>query len=268
MKIGICAQAKWENSYINEWVKYHLNNGYDIIYLYDNNNIEDEYVGNFIEKEYLDRVKIIDIRGKNSLTKEFVVYNKWFKEYKDDVDWCTFIDIDEFVVGNIRACIKKCPKECNFILLNWQMYGDDDIIIGDVNKPVRERIKIKQGDSDNIWNRTVKVTVRCKNTEDIVANSSHSFMQRGKKSLYCNCYGEIIDYDPMTLFSKKGEHKDFYIAHYATKTLSEFIDNKINRLGLSFKDKPLKYFFRFNKKTEEKIKYLLSRGIKINTDYL
>ena len=37
MKCAICAIAKNENDYINEWCKYHLNLGFDEIYIFDNN---------------------------------------------------------------------------------------------------------------------------------------------------------------------------------------------------------------------------------------
>ena len=58
----ICAIAKNENDYINDWVNWHLNLGFDRIYLYDNNELETPYVGDFIEQK--DKVEIIDIRGR------------------------------------------------------------------------------------------------------------------------------------------------------------------------------------------------------------
>ena len=38
MKTAICAIAKHENVYINDWVNYHLNLGFDHIYIYDDNS--------------------------------------------------------------------------------------------------------------------------------------------------------------------------------------------------------------------------------------
>ena len=38
MKIGVCAIAKWENDYVEEWVNHYIDViGVDVIYLYDIN---------------------------------------------------------------------------------------------------------------------------------------------------------------------------------------------------------------------------------------
>lgn len=43
MKIGICAIAKDENFYIEEWIRYHLKLGVDQIYIFQNNWRYDEH---------------------------------------------------------------------------------------------------------------------------------------------------------------------------------------------------------------------------------
>ena len=48
MTYAICAIAKNENNYINDWVNWHINIGFDHIYLYDNNDINMPFVGDFI----------------------------------------------------------------------------------------------------------------------------------------------------------------------------------------------------------------------------
>lgn len=68
-RIAIGAIARTEQYYINDWVGYHIDLGFDHIYLYDNEEIEDEskYIGHFIDKKYSDKVTILDARGKKNL---------------------------------------------------------------------------------------------------------------------------------------------------------------------------------------------------------
>ena len=55
-----------------------------------------------------------------------------------------------------------------------------------------------------------------------------------------------------------------HINHYRTKTLSEFINQKIQRGDVVFENKRLNlnYFWECNTKTPEKLKYLKDKGIK------
>lgn len=50
MKSAICSIARNENEYLDEWVTYHLNLGFDHIFIYDNNNPDDCSLPQFIEQ--------------------------------------------------------------------------------------------------------------------------------------------------------------------------------------------------------------------------
>ena len=65
IKIGICTTGKKENRYIREFIQYYKNYGIDKIFLYDNNDINDETFDDII-KDYIDRgyVKILNWRGR------------------------------------------------------------------------------------------------------------------------------------------------------------------------------------------------------------
>ena len=62
--IVICALAKNEEDYVNEWVKFHLNIGFDKIYIYDNGERKSHPISDYIHTTYLDRVDIIDVKGR------------------------------------------------------------------------------------------------------------------------------------------------------------------------------------------------------------
>lgn len=45
----ICALARREHLYINDWVKYHIDLGFDHIYIYDNDDKKTPYIGDRID---------------------------------------------------------------------------------------------------------------------------------------------------------------------------------------------------------------------------
>lgn len=261
-RIAICTMAKWENVYINEWVKYHVDLGVDTIYLYDNNDVTDPYVGDCIDAAYRERVVIIDRRGENLRTKQQVIYNDWLSEYRNNWDFCLFIDIDEFVVTeNLDALVARMPENRDFMVLNWQMYGDDGIIEGDETRPVRERFLRKQGCSITDWNKSVKTIVRCGGNRVIKSINAHGFVydDDGDAALYCDCNGDDIELKLNNKFATRSfDNHDSYIAHYATKSLSEYLKYKVNRIGVVWNcdTMRIRYFFRLNKRTPEKMEYI------------
>lgn len=256
-KLVICALAKNENAYINDWVKYHLDHGYDRIYLYDNNDKSDPYVGDCIDAAYRDKVVVVDVRGENLRSKQAFVYNRFITKHCNDYEWCTFIDVDEFVVADdMRGLVDGLPNDFDCLALNWQVYGDDGVIVGDESIPVYERITNKLYDGDNPFNRIVKTTVRGGAARTFFVNS-HVCTRNGHERKYCDCDGKRVSLvnNHKTIF---GNHR-CYIAHYMTKTLSEFLKYKIRRLSTmrcNRDDLKTDYFFRMNEKTPEKLQFI------------
>ena len=55
-----------------------------------------------------------------------------------------------------------------------------------------------------------------------------------------------------------------FLHHYMTKSLSEFIEQKLNRTDAVFGNiVPLDYYWRINQKTNAKIEYLRNKGFNI-----
>lgn len=256
IKVAICAVAKCENDYINDWVKWHIDRGVDDIYLWDNNDRDYEPVEYRIDKEYLDRVHITKIPG----AKEFQIptYNKFYNDYKDEYDWIGFFDLDEYVVPkqwlNIKAFLSDNKfADYNVIKMNWHLYGDDDKPYRDISVPVwqglTKRLKNHEFESH------CKQFVRGKLDDKVEICSNH----------WCKINGELPkqvmpDGKPTSCkISGARNCEEAYINHYMTKTLGEFINQKMKRgTDASFKDRTidLEYFWRVNKKSQKKLDYL------------
>jgi len=253
--IVICAIAKHENAYINDWVKWHIDIGYTKIYLYDNNEDYYPYVGDFISQQYIDKVNIIKVDYPiNRITKQTYIYNKFIQSHYKEYDWCTFLDIDEYVnTPDLYKMLNNIPKNYYTFLMNWNIYGDDNILIGDESIPIYDRLHNKFRSNKGLFKTTLRG-----GTNIYTSMNAHLFSWYLANFKYCDCRGKSITYNEVTHKFNTIDYKDTYIAHYITKTLSEFIKYKFDRMFLEHNtiNKKLDYFFKINEKTQEKIDYI------------
>lgn len=144
VKTAICAIAKNEKYYINDWVKYHLEMGFDHIYIYDNEDLDSGVdIREYIDYMFNDKVTVLDARGKVGYQTD--AYNEFWKKYRHLYDWIICLDVDEFVTivdkDKTISDILSNEKYNDFIgvRLNWIFYSDNNEIWGDLNIPVYER---------------------------------------------------------------------------------------------------------------------------------
>ena len=267
MQIVICAMAKNEHLYINEWVNHYLKLGFDKIYLYDNDDLDKPFIGDYIENK--DKVEIINIRGQKKEHLQHDIYTNFYNTH--NFDWCLFCDIDEFIFGvnNIHSFIEQ--KKFAFakqIRVRWKLFGDDNLIKRDMNKPVCEIFshEIKTSlmrDLKTKGNLEIqgKFFVRG-SMPNVVIRSPHfasfstrnnvipSVLPSGKP-----CYSKVVIYENYS-------QESVYLYHYMTKSLSEFVNQKLNRNDAVYNQQiKLDYFWRINTKTQEKIEWLKERGL-------
>ena len=254
MRVVVCAIAKNEHDYINEWVSHYINLGIDHIYLYDNDNLNAPFVGDYIDKKYLDKITIYDIRGKKEKCLQHKIYNEFYHSHK--FDWCLFCDIDEFLVGvdNIKDFLDRHYfKDFEQIRVKWLLFGDDDLITRDMNKGVYGSFK------KPILNNRLSNQSKCfiRGGLDIDIHSCHfipnlsSCLPNGERTQTLKI--ELDNYQNQTI----------YMFHYMTKTLSEFVKQKLNRGDAVWENRAinLDYYWRINRKTQDKIDYLKNMGL-------
>ena len=78
MRVVVCAMAKNEHLYINDWVKHYISIGFDTIYIYDNDDVNKPSITDYIDQKYLPKVKIIDIRGQSGKCLQNDIYTKFY----------------------------------------------------------------------------------------------------------------------------------------------------------------------------------------------
>jgi len=255
IKICLCVIGKKENRYIKEFVNHYKKLGYNKIFIYDNNQINDEKFEDIIQDE-VDKgfVSIINYRGLKG--KQFSSYRDCYKKNNKKFDWLSFFDFDEFL--ELRASYKKIQdflgerrfKKCQNIKINWIYYNNKNGLYYE-NKPLEKRIpkRTKLG-------RCIKSTVRGNlsvNYWSKMGNPHTSF----NKFISCSSSGKIINYS--SPFNIPPDVKYAYLKHYYIKSFEEqcikiqrgYADRHNENITLRIKN-----FFNLNKKNKNKLKIM------------
>ena len=262
MTINLCGIAKRENKYINEWCKHHLSLGFDHIYLYDNNDKNYPYVGDCIDKDLLDRITIVDWRGR----KDLAILSKAYLDcyYNTQFDWCLFCDIDEFLVGipDIHEFFNTDKfNGIEQIRVMWEYFGDDEVIERDETIPVMDffKVKLTNDNHHNVGKFFLRPGLQLREIQPHYAVGQNSY-----QLITCFPSGKRNQDSAATLYIKpQGEYQKtetVYLNHYMTKTLKEFLDQKYNTPDVMVQPtmirRNLDYFWHLNKKTPEKEAYI------------
>lgn len=120
---AICCIAKDEDNYIDEWIQYHWNMGFDDIFVFQH---DWKYAGNFAKMPdtSTQRLHLIDINGP---CMQLPAYNHWLKFFSLEYDWVAFLDVDEFIClrgTNSLEHILDTFRDVPSIAVNWRMFGD------------------------------------------------------------------------------------------------------------------------------------------------
>ena len=121
MKIGICAIAKDENFYIDEWIRYHLKLGVDQICIFQNNW---RYSGPFTENFH------VHWYAQDGEVQQLNAYNRFLHNTNlsiQELDWCAFVDVDEYIcVRDVSRSFQDILEEFQTypsLTINWRLFG-------------------------------------------------------------------------------------------------------------------------------------------------
>ncbi len=270
MKVAVCAIARLENRYIREWVEYYKDLGVDTIFLYDNNFDGEERFEDVIG-DYIDSGFVVLIDYRNHIYCQMGAYQSYYDTNNNDYDWMMFFDIDEFLTfTNNEMKVKDYLSQSKFdeygmIHINFLDYGDNGLVRYE-DKPVLERFIQPimpldyTANYDFPENCHIKSVVRCGQKIDF-CETVHTPLLDGK---CCNSAGNECDgRSPFCEINIT----EAYLRHYRTKTIEEFINIKARRgypdinKDHFINNSPVEDFFKFNKRTKEKIQYLEENNV-------
>lgn len=206
----ICCIAKFEDPYLDEWVRYNLKLGFSRVYIYDNHE-EANIEARFGDAPYKDRVTVIHYPG---LTKQMPAYNDFIQNHASKHTWVAFIDCDEFItIVNPESIVSLLTRLCpeGSLALSWRIFGDNGRKEYS-EEPVLERFTQCEEAAD----KHVKCIHRC---EDLlfVGNPHHAQLKEGKpqRDTLGNTFGGPFNPNPTLEVA--------YVNHYLGKSFGEFV---------------------------------------------
>ena len=277
-EIVICAIAKQENDYLEDWCKWHLNLGFNRIYIYDNNDADSPETYEWLEEKFKN-VEIRRIRGEKA--QQILQY----KTFCDDniYKWVAFIDIDEYInikkdsYANIKSFLKSYPDTDAYILQWHCFHANPDV--SPIDKPIyqycTERIsdnvrKDCRPENMNGWYKTIS-----RSGLALGMNEHTIWSATGKSLVIRDCLGNNINHN---MFKWRDGSLDMvWINHYIIKNIKDYYYNKYKRghAGLDMRGVDGYTWWNWNQNINyftdiqgplsvEEQKFLMSRGMKPN----
>lgn len=265
-KIALCCIAKMENDYIRFFVEYYKALHFDKIIIYDNNDSEGEkcedVINDYIQSGF---VEIVDFRGRK--VAQLSAYQNCYDRFNIQYDWIAFFDVDEFLtfsdgsddIHDFLNQEKFLPYQLMHI--NWKVYGDNDLLDNDGRNVIERFVEplpynTRMYSSNLPENNHIKSIVR--------GGLSYVRWNKGPHTPSCIGYHCCNPLGEHVNANSPFQNYDFsvaFIRHYSTKTIGEWVRNKMKR-GIpdrsveSWKETlNLEFFFRYNRRTDEKQLY-------------
>lgn len=237
IRLAVCAIAKNEGPYFKEWLDWHISQGVEKFYIYDNESIDctREVLAPYIASGVVEYIYYPGYR------RQIAAYDDCIDRHRFDTRWLAFIDLDEFIVPLRDRSITEFLtgfEDSPVVEINWLIYGS-----GGAEKkspaPVMERFRHHSLPSHRL-NRHVKSIV----------NPRRVFTMTGCHEA-ARIDGVAADShgDPITRnFREREPQQDVIrINHYAVRSKEEFIE-KQNRGRASGSQRTISmdYFNRYD----------------------
>ncbi len=120
--LAICAIAKNEGPYFKEWIEWHISQGVDKFYIYDNESTDNTRV---VLEPYILSGKV-DYKYWPGHRMQLAAYDDCIENNRFDCRWLAFIDLDEFIVpvkdSSIPAFLSRV-ETYPAVEINWLVYG-------------------------------------------------------------------------------------------------------------------------------------------------
>lgn len=287
LNICICQLIKDEQRYIEEWIDYYLNLGISKFILFEDWNSSSHQE---ILKKYGDKVilhKLLNIANdsekeqlKGDNLRQFVVWQIFYRLYKDEFDCCLFIDPDEFIDCNSKEDFMKEIEEYSskeeypevkFIKYRWQVMTSN----GYINDPYpNQKYSVKNTYTQKFNEDEQEYLQRCNYQQ-----RNHLMVDDYNLNCKCLiylykmnfCFDNFYDIPHNVGLFENFVLSDYRLNHYVLKSFEEYKDklfNKGEQINAPFSRK-IDFFFKINQDLiqykDECIKSCTSLSYKYNS---
>lgn len=235
--LSIMVIAKNEGKYFKEWLDWHISQGVDKFYVYDNESTDNtqEVLQPYIEEG---KVEYIWIPGNRM---QLAAYDHCLKHHRYDNRWICAIDIDEFIVPLKHQSIPEYLKGMEtypVVEINWLCYGSGGAMEYE-DKPQMERFKLHSY-NEHPLNRHIKSIFNPRRVYGMIG--CHEVARINGKAV--DSHGERVT---VSWKDRKPQHDIIKINHYAVRSYAEFKEKQLRgRASGTKKTIDKDYFLRFD----------------------
>lgn len=208
-----CLIFKDAAPYLDEWIRFHLLVGFDHLYLYDNESIDDAAA---VVRPYLAR-KQVTLHAWPGQGQQTPVFRECLQRHGHEARWMAFIDDDEFLFpaegSNLRQVLPSYEQHAG-VAACWLLFGSS----GHRTQPaglVTENYRRRAANADK--------HVKC-----FVDPSRVSGPAIGGHAFHCTS-GQIVDENHCPTvgpFSAAPSAKIICLNHYLTKSEEEMLHRR------------------------------------------
>ncbi len=214
--LSVCAIAKNEGPYIEEWIEWHRACGVEKFYIYDNGSADDTKK---VLEPYV-KSGLVDYTYFPGPRRQLAAYDDCLERHRFASRWIAVIDLDEFIVPvrdkSIPAFLKKCETFAA-VEVNWLVYGSGGQREKTQGK-VMERFRFHAA-ADHPLNCWVKSIVDPRRVCSMIG--CHEAARISGKA----CDSHLL---PVKKHFRRRppQHDVIRINHYAVKSYEEFLQKK------------------------------------------
>ena len=231
--LAICAIFRDDAKYLKEWIDFHIKQGVQHFYLYDNFSIDhpEQVLEPYIEKKI---VELIDWPLPHEghldwLKVQNASYMDCINKNKLRVKWLACIDTDEFlfnVDGKKITHFLEDYEDYQIVMVDWQLFGTSNITCK--NGEIIEYLFLRAHEDYNVWTKCIVkplYTTGCHFSHYFFCKDQTLCVDENKK------YVAAIDCS-----FKKSTVKKIRLNHYFCRDKSFFERVKINRIKKQGRD--------------------------------
>lgn len=212
----LCAIARDEDDYLDEWIGFHLGLGFDRIVIYDHGSATP--IGPRARARWGAAVEVRRWRPPPAKAPQGLAYADALRRHGPGAEWMLFLDLDEFLnLKRHRSVAAFAADYAAFdaVALNWRVFGSAGLAAPD-GRGVLDRFT-RAAPADFEPNAHVKTLFR---PRSVLRAGVHSpWLREGARLV--NTRGRRLDPTPEALRPDPG-YEAAQVNHYFTKSRAEF----------------------------------------------
>lgn len=234
--LAVCAIAKNEGPYFEEWIEWHRRMGVEKFYIYDNESTDNtkEVLKPYIESG------LVEYTYREGKKQQVPVYADCLDRHRFDARWIAVIDLDEFIVPVKDATIPDFLRRFEdfpAVEINWLLYGSGGARTKEPGH-VMERFR-KHSVPGHPLNRHVKSIVDPRRVFTLIG--CHEAARISGRA--ADSHGNPIK----KVFMEREPQQDVIrINHYSVKSYEEFLNKRARGRARVLDQRGLEYFDQFD----------------------